>query len=65
LIKKGDKVSLIRDMSKVGVVVDLIPQKSKVWLVGGAAGFSHRAMVMLDKDGQVFECRIEDLMRLE
>ena len=65
MIKVGDKVAPINRMSMIGVVVDLIPQKVNAWMVGGAIGTTFRAKVKLDKDDEIREWMVHELMRVD
>jgi len=65
MIKIGDKVAPISRMSMTGVVVDLVPYKVKAWMVGGAIGQTFKARVKLDKDQEIREWMVQELMRIE
>jgi len=65
MIKLGDRVAPINNMSLSGVVVDMYQQQSEQWMVGGAMEGLFIIKVRLDKDGSEPEFRADDLMRLD
>ncbi len=65
MIKVGDRVALIYHMSQTGSVVRITGEKPKSWFVGGVSGVRLNAHVKFDNDGEIRECKIEELMRLD
>jgi hypothetical protein len=65
MVKIGDRVTLFRDMSKEGTVVELKQRNVKTWMIGGAMTQEFLAVVKLDKEDELVEYRAADLMRLE
>ena len=65
MVKVGDRVTLFRDMTKEGVIVELRQRNVKTWMVGGAMTQEFLAVVKLDKSEELVEYRAADLMRLE
>jgi len=65
MVKIGDKVTLFRDMSKEGIVVELRQHQVKAWMVGGTTDKRFIATVKLNKDDTLQEYFVSDLMRLE
>lgn len=65
MIKVGDKVSLFRDITKTGVVVELKRKPVKTWFVGGAASQKLFAVIKVDKTGALEMYDASTLMRLE
>lgn len=65
MIKVGDKVSLFRNITKTGIVVELKREPVKTWLVGGAAGQKLFAVVKIDKTNELETFDTSALMRLE
>jgi len=65
MIKVGDKVTLFENMSKKGEVVDMYPEKSNQWMVGGAMSPLFIVKIRLDKDGTIEEHRADKVMRVD
>ena len=65
MVKIGDRVTLFRDLTKEGVVVELKQRDVKTWMVGGAMTQEFMATIKLDKGEELVEYRAADLMRLE
>jgi len=65
MIKIGDRVTLFRNITREGVVVDLKEAASKTWFVGGVASTKLFATVRFDEDENLHEFPVSDLMRLE
>jgi hypothetical protein len=65
VIKVGDKVCLFENMSKVGTVVDMYPEKSHQWMVGASMAPIFIVKIKLDKDESVEEYRADRLMRVD
>ena len=65
MIKIGDRVAPFDRIGDTGEVVNLVPVKTKTWMVGGASDQTFRVVVKLDADGQNKEYWMAELMRLE
>lgn len=65
MIKIGDRVAPISNMSLSGIVIDMHQQQSDQWMVGGAMQAIFIIKVKLDSDGSEPEFRADDLMRLD
>jgi hypothetical protein len=65
MVKVGDRVTLFRDMSKEGTVVEIRQRDSKAWMAGGVADKITTAVIKLDKDQTLEEHFTQDLMRLD
>ena len=65
MFRVGDKVAPFNRMSYTGTVVELVPYKPKTWLVGGSSGEGFKIRVVHDKDQQVIEYVLNELMRSE
>jgi len=60
MIKKGHRVCLNYDMKRQGTVIEVIFEKPKHWLVGGAAADRQMCLVKMD-DGEMLTVPINDL----
>jgi hypothetical protein len=65
MIKVGDRVTLFRNMSKEGIVVEIKERDSKTWMVGGVSSKILMAVIKLDEDQTLEEHFTQDLMRLD
>jgi hypothetical protein len=65
MIKMGDRVSLFENMSKVGTVVGMYPQKSIQGMTGGTMAPLFIIKIKLDKDGSVEDHRADHVMRID
>lgn len=65
MIKIGDRVAPFDKMGETGQVINLVPVKTKTWMVGGASDQTFRAVVKLDANDETKEYWVAELMRLE
>ena len=65
MFRVGDRVVPFNRISYVGTVVELITYKPKTWLAGGTSGEGFKIRVQHDKDQQVVEYILNELMRFE
>jgi len=65
MIKVGDRVCLFENMSKIGTVVGMYPQKSRQWMVGASMSPIFIVQIKLDADDVVEEYRADQVMRTD
>jgi len=65
MIKKGDTVAPILQMSKEGVVVKLFESKSNAWFVGGASSKRLVIQVFHEKTGEYINYPYADLVKVD
>ena len=65
MIKVGDRVCLFENMSKIGTVVGMYPQKSQQWMVGASMSPIFIVQIKLDTDDVVEEYRADQVMRTD
>jgi len=64
-IKVGSRVNPHHNMTMTGIVVAIIPIKTKHMSASGVPGQSYEYHVKLDKDDSIVKFRPGDLMRID
>jgi len=64
MIKVGDRVALFNNMSKVGTVVGMYPQKSQQSMAGGTMSPIFIVQIEMDQDGSIEDYRADLVMRV-
>ena len=65
MFRVGDRVMPFNNMSNKGTVIELVSYKPKTWLVGGSSGEGFKLRVKHDKDEQIVEYLLNELMRAD
>ena len=64
MIRIGDKVCPILDMTKVGKVVDIFESSPKTWMIGGSM-MKMLVATVLYNGNEIEKVQISELMRLD